>query len=115
MPWVLYSRVDTMLVNGSNTIRLSLKYYTDSFCHMWTNSIDITHVHMHKNTQHNTHTENRHHTKAYQNLQVAQFLFITEQILEVPAIINNHKKMSQKTPDNACPKKYVNVPCIKQK
>jgi len=39
-----------MLVNGSNTIRLSLTYYTDPFCHIWTNSIDITHVHMYKNT-----------------------------------------------------------------
>jgi hypothetical protein len=46
--------------------------------------------------------------KPTKTLQVAEFLFITEHILAVPAIINNHKKMSQKTSNNTCHKKDVN-------
>jgi hypothetical protein len=55
----------------------------------------------------NTHTHRNTDIipKPTKTLQVAQFLFITEHILAVPAIINNHKKVSQKTPDNACQKK----------
>jgi hypothetical protein len=62
---------------------------------------------MHKNT-HKHPKKHRHHTRAYQTLQVDQILFITEHILADPAIINNHKKMSQKTSDNTRHKKDAN-------
>jgi hypothetical protein len=59
-----------------------------------------TNIHTHRNTD--------IIPKPTKTLQMAQFLFITEHIPAVPAIINNHKKVSQKTPDNACHKNDVN-------